>query len=75
MSSSVFFRQGLTVFSIIVTIMATPQEVIWNPSTWNGTFIGNVPFTTFLLVGRLCWFAGIGRTSYYYSVLPRAKAQ
>jgi hypothetical protein len=79
----------MTLPSIIVTILATPQEVLWHPSTWNGAYIGNVPFTAFLLIGRyvynvsvrsiltsgrLCWFAGIGRKTYYYSVSQRPKA-
>jgi len=58
---------------IIVTILATPPEVLWNPSMWNGAYIGNVPFTAFLLIGRLCWFAGIGRKTHYYSVSQRPK--
>ncbi|KIM19943.1 hypothetical protein M408DRAFT_325553 [Serendipita vermifera MAFF 305830] len=60
---------------IVVTIMATPQEILRDPSSWNGTFMGNIPFTFLLLAGRLCWFAGIGRKTYYYSVSSRVKAQ
>ncbi|CCA69420.1 hypothetical protein PIIN_03320 [Serendipita indica DSM 11827] len=53
---------------IAVTVLATPIEILTNPSVWNGAFIGNVPFTLFLFASRFAWFQGLGRKAYYYSV-------
>ncbi|KAG8764906.1 hypothetical protein FRC16_008222, partial [Serendipita sp. 398] len=37
---------------VAVSVLATPYEIIMKPSSWNGAFIGNVPFTLFLFCCR-----------------------
>ncbi|KAG8826583.1 hypothetical protein FRC18_010052 [Serendipita sp. 400] len=41
-----------TCISVAVSALATPYEIIMKPSSWNGAFIGNVPFTLFLFCCR-----------------------
>jgi len=51
---------------IVATLIGLPSEIRNNPLTWNPMTHGSVTFVIVLLSVRLAWFAGIGRTRYYY---------
>lgn len=38
--------------SVLVTLLATPREIVLAPDRWNGAFMGNVTFVVVLLIGR-----------------------
>ncbi|EGN94110.1 hypothetical protein SERLA73DRAFT_188696 [Serpula lacrymans var. lacrymans S7.3] len=54
------------VSNIIASLIGLPDDLRWSPADWNPMTHGNITFVIFLLSVRLAWFAGIGRTTYYY---------
>ncbi|THH30391.1 hypothetical protein EUX98_g3805 [Antrodiella citrinella] len=51
---------------IAASWFALPQALQYAPEVWNATTHGNITVVIFLLSARLAWFAGIGRTRYWY---------
>ncbi|KIY45713.1 hypothetical protein FISHEDRAFT_48774 [Fistulina hepatica ATCC 64428] len=51
---------------IIVTMAALPEPLRYSPLTWNSMTHGNISSVVFLLSARIAWFAGVGRTRYYF---------
>jgi len=60
---------------IAATLAVLPTSITWDPSSWNGTTIGNYPFVVFLVSARIAWFLGIGRKSYYFAVKSTTKTE
>jgi hypothetical protein len=51
---------------IIASWICLPENLRYSFGSWNSMTHGNITFVVFLLGMRLAWFAGIGRTTYYY---------
>jgi len=51
---------------ILVTLLALPVDIRYDFSKWNTMAHGNTTAVAALLLTRLAWFAGIGRTRYYF---------
>ncbi|KAA1466683.1 hypothetical protein DENSPDRAFT_831559 [Dentipellis sp. KUC8613] len=51
---------------IAATFAGLPSDLKYSPQSWNPTTHGNISFVIFLLLSRIAWFLGIGRTTYYY---------
>lgn len=51
---------------VISTLIAAPADVRFDFTQWNGMSHGNITFVIILCSIRLCWFAGVGRTRYYF---------
>ncbi|GLB36595.1 hypothetical protein LshimejAT787_0308830 [Lyophyllum shimeji] len=51
---------------ILVTFFALPPDIRYDLSKWNTMAHGNTTVVLALLITRLAWFAGIGRTRYYF---------
>ncbi|OBZ79276.1 Disintegrin and metalloproteinase domain-containing protein B [Grifola frondosa] len=49
---------------ILATFFGLPEELRYNPMSWNPVTHGNITFTTFLLSVRLAWFMGIDWLSF-----------
>jgi len=58
---------------ILATLFALPPQVVFSPLQWNATTHGNITIVIFLISVRLAWFAGIGRRTYYYSLMKPSK--
>ncbi|KAH7926201.1 hypothetical protein BV22DRAFT_1033124 [Leucogyrophana mollusca] len=56
---------------IAASFIGLPRELQFSPAAWNPMTHGNITFVVFLLSVRLAWFAGIGRTRYYYGQKPK----
>ncbi|KIJ59823.1 hypothetical protein HYDPIDRAFT_177691 [Hydnomerulius pinastri MD-312] len=52
--------------SVTASWIGLPDELRYSFGAWNPMTHGNITFTVFLCCMRLAWFAGIGRTRYYY---------
>ncbi|TFK66357.1 hypothetical protein BDN72DRAFT_899880 [Pluteus cervinus] len=52
---------------LLATVVALPEHLRFDPGAWNGMLHGQINFVIVLLVGRLAWFLGIGRQSYYFT--------
>ncbi|KAH7884008.1 hypothetical protein F5I97DRAFT_1897423 [Phlebopus sp. FC_14] len=50
---------------------ALPDDIRYSVSSWDWMTHANTTFVIILLSIRLAWFAGIGRTRYYYGTLPQ----
>jgi len=51
---------------IAATLIGLPDSIRYHPELWNSATHGNISFVTVLLLFRLAWFAGLGRTRYYF---------
>ncbi|GJE94183.1 hypothetical protein PsYK624_103510 [Phanerochaete sordida] len=51
---------------IAATWVGLPESLRYDFASWNGTTHGNITFVVFLLLSRIAWFAGVGRTRYYF---------
>jgi len=51
---------------ITVTFLGLPPDLMYTPSNWNSMTHGNISFGILLLLSRVAWFTGVGRTRYYY---------
>ncbi|KAF8167885.1 hypothetical protein B0H34DRAFT_35872 [Crassisporium funariophilum] len=51
---------------IIASFAGLPSELKYAPFEWNSMTHGNITIVIALFVFRAAWFAGIGRTRYYY---------
>ncbi|KAG1829478.1 hypothetical protein EV424DRAFT_1470738 [Suillus variegatus] len=51
---------------IAASFIGLPDELKYSYGKWNPMTHGNITFVIFLLSVRLAWFAGVGRTTYYY---------
>ncbi|KAN0124555.1 hypothetical protein V8E53_015821 [Lactarius tabidus] len=58
---------------IIASFIGLPDDLKYRPGLWNPTTHGNISFVIILLLFRVAWFLGIGRTKYYYFRSSRAK--
>ncbi|KAF9242349.1 hypothetical protein BU15DRAFT_72877 [Melanogaster broomeanus] len=54
------------VIHMMVSWIGLPEDLRYSPASWNPMTHGNIIYTAFLFGMRLAWFAGIGRTTYYY---------
>ncbi|KAG6837226.1 hypothetical protein H0H93_013094 [Arthromyces matolae] len=52
--------------SVGVSLIAAPADIRFDVAKWNGMSHGNITFVIVLCLVRLAWFAGIGRTRYYF---------
>ncbi|KAH7911814.1 hypothetical protein BJ138DRAFT_1005833 [Hygrophoropsis aurantiaca] len=50
----------------VISFINLPSELKFAFAAWNPMTHGNITFVIGLLAVRLAWFAGIGRTRYYY---------
>ncbi|KAG6857670.1 hypothetical protein H0H87_010239 [Tephrocybe sp. NHM501043] len=57
---------------IAASLLAAPKDIRFDVAQWNGMSHGNITFVVVLCLTRLAWFAGIGRTRYYWGQ-PDAK--
>ncbi|KAH9960466.1 hypothetical protein BC827DRAFT_1342976 [Russula dissimulans] len=60
---------------IAATIIGLPDSIRYHPELWNSATHGNVSFVIVLLLFRLAWFAGLGRTRYYFGQGSGRKAK
>jgi len=51
---------------VVITLMAAPKDVRFAFTKWNAMSHGNTTFVLLLCAARLAWFAGIGRTRFYF---------
>ncbi|TFL06271.1 hypothetical protein BDV98DRAFT_559137 [Pterulicium gracile] len=51
---------------IVASWISLPDSLQLSPLSWNATTHGNITVVVFLFAVRLAWFAGIGRTRYWY---------
>ncbi|KAF8060948.1 hypothetical protein FPV67DRAFT_314855 [Lyophyllum atratum] len=51
---------------ILVSLLAVPADIRYDFANWNSMLHGNTTVVVALLIVRLAWFAGIGRTRYYF---------
>ncbi|KAI9447746.1 hypothetical protein H4582DRAFT_1803253 [Lactarius indigo] len=51
---------------IIASFIGLPDALKYRPDLWNPTTHGNISFVVILLLFRVAWFLGIGRTRYYF---------
>jgi len=56
---------------IIASWIGLPLDMRFNFGAWNPMTHGNITFVIVLLAGRLAWFKGIGRTTYYYGKVAK----
>lgn len=57
---------------ILVTLFALPVDIRYDLTKWNTMAHGNTTAVAALLLTRLAWFAGIGRTRYYFGQTQQA---
>ncbi|EJT99044.1 hypothetical protein DACRYDRAFT_24124 [Dacryopinax primogenitus] len=55
---------------ILLTLLALPPKLRFNIVEWNAMTWGNIPTVVVLFVGRMAWFAGVGRTSFLKQKVP-----
>ncbi|KIJ21353.1 hypothetical protein PAXINDRAFT_5523 [Paxillus involutus ATCC 200175] len=55
----------------VASWIGLPQDLRYSFGSWNPMTHGNITLVVFLLGMRLAWFAGIGRTRYYYGKSSR----
>jgi len=58
---------------IAATFIGLPADIRYDFASWNSMTHGSITFVIFLLSVRLAWFAGLGRTTYYYGKGPQVK--
>ncbi|KIO16431.1 hypothetical protein M407DRAFT_86018 [Tulasnella calospora MUT 4182] len=51
-----------------LSLLGMPLALVFEPWKWNGIVHGNITVTLALFICRMAWFAGMGRSSYYYRV-------
>ncbi|KAF8912879.1 hypothetical protein CPB84DRAFT_1670701 [Gymnopilus junonius] len=51
---------------IIASYVGLPSELKYSPSFWNSMTHGNITVVVFLFLFRVAWYAGLGRTRYYF---------
>ncbi|KAH9030140.1 hypothetical protein EDB85DRAFT_1866693 [Lactarius pseudohatsudake] len=51
---------------IVASFIGLPDALKYRPDLWNPTTHGNISFVIILLLFRVAWFLGIGRTRYYF---------
>ncbi|KAH7884007.1 hypothetical protein F5I97DRAFT_1633805 [Phlebopus sp. FC_14] len=51
---------------IVASWICLPEDLRYSFGSWNSMTHGNITLVVLLLLMRLAWFAGIGRTRYYY---------
>ncbi|KAH9998328.1 hypothetical protein BJV77DRAFT_981308 [Russula vinacea] len=51
---------------IAASFIGLPDSLKYHPELWNPTTHGNISFVIVLLLFRIAWFWGIGRTRYYF---------
>ncbi|KAI0306898.1 hypothetical protein B0F90DRAFT_1622018 [Multifurca ochricompacta] len=51
---------------IVASFIGLPESLKYRPGLWNPTTHGNISFVIILLLFRIAWFSGIGRTRYYF---------
>ncbi|KAF5377160.1 hypothetical protein D9615_006415 [Tricholomella constricta] len=51
---------------VIVSLIAAPADIRFDFANWNAMSHGNITAVIVLCLVRLAWFAGIGRTRYYF---------
>ncbi|KAI0265099.1 hypothetical protein BC834DRAFT_924374 [Gloeopeniophorella convolvens] len=61
--------------SIAASFIGLPDDLKYRPELWNATTHGNISFVVFLLLMRVAWFLGVGRTRYYYGQSSKGKAK
>ncbi|KAF8270974.1 hypothetical protein EI94DRAFT_1569512 [Lactarius quietus] len=62
-------------FSIIASFIGLPDSLKYRPDLWNPTTHGNISFVIILLLFRVAWFLGIGRTRYYFGQRASKRAK
>jgi len=58
---------------IIASFVGLPPDLKYAPSDWNSMTHGNITVVIALFLLRVAWYAGIGRTRYYFGK-PQLKA-
>ncbi|KAI0282387.1 hypothetical protein BGY98DRAFT_1094421 [Russula aff. rugulosa BPL654] len=51
---------------VAASFIGLPDSLRYHPELWNPTTHGNISFVIVLLLFRVAWFLGIGRTRYYF---------
>ncbi|KAI0291757.1 hypothetical protein BC826DRAFT_1021961 [Russula brevipes] len=51
---------------IVASFIGLPDSLKYHPELWNPTTHGNISFVVVLLLFRVAWFRGVGRTRYYF---------
>ncbi|KAI0248666.1 hypothetical protein BJV78DRAFT_1233475 [Lactifluus subvellereus] len=51
---------------IAASFIALPDSLRYHPELWNPTTHGNISVVIVLLLFRVGWFLGVGRTRYYF---------
>ncbi|KAG5721980.1 hypothetical protein E4T56_gene18439 [Termitomyces sp. T112] len=51
---------------VAASLFSAPADIRFDITRWNGMSHGNVTFVIILCLVRLAWFAGIGRTRFYF---------
>ncbi|KAI9508674.1 hypothetical protein F5148DRAFT_1194061 [Russula earlei] len=51
---------------IIASFICLPDSLKYRPELWNPATHGNISFVVVLLLFRVAWFLGLGRTRYYF---------
>lgn len=74
LGASLFAMAVADATHIGATWIGLPESLRYDIASWNPTTHGNITFVVFLLVSRIAWFMGIGRTRYYYGQ-PAVKAK
>ncbi|KAF9454920.1 hypothetical protein P691DRAFT_799928 [Macrolepiota fuliginosa MF-IS2] len=60
---------------VLVSFFGLPESVRYSPQNWNGMTHGNITITILLFVTRVAWFAGIGRTRFYFGQKENQRAK
>ncbi|KAI0268530.1 hypothetical protein BGY98DRAFT_924847 [Russula aff. rugulosa BPL654] len=55
-----------SVVSIGASFIGLPDSLRYHPELWNSATHGSISFVIVLLLFRVAWFLGIGRTRYYF---------
>ncbi|KDR85212.1 hypothetical protein GALMADRAFT_233921 [Galerina marginata CBS 339.88] len=58
---------------IIASFVGLPPDLKYAPSEWNSMTHGNITVVIALFLFRVAWYAGLGRSRYYYGK-PQMKA-
>lgn len=60
---------------ILATFFGLPENLRYDPLSWNSMTHGNITITGFLFLGRISWFLGIGRTRFYFGQKQAQRAK
>jgi len=53
-------------YSVCISFFTLPENVRYDFANWNSVAWANIPIAFFWFLTRMAWFAGIGRTRYYF---------